>query len=533
MSVVRSAYRQILRVGVRAQRMYEDPNDLCFAVFGILLNRNDLANAGYGTGFRQAVRHAFERPSILGDASDSPSARLQAGFALLRRLNDLAQHKTPRAVRQRREEVLSATSVAAKLPPAQRREEEEEDVQVRVKDGQATVTRRQQTITIPASGRGAVAVEAESEVTEGRAADAKVDEDVREEEEEDTDDDDSVMVGTTTLLLDRSQNRKVQQEVRHVVVSRVKEHFPPYTYLLPPEPMYPLAVTQQFPFFICKDTVVCMAATSLLLKQQQAKREQEEAAAALHGSLRKPGTKGGDSAPLGTAVTFPTSREGFQELLRTIPTRAIARTDFMEVEVCTQHICSYPPSSSSSSSSSSASASGGAPPPALPSPRQRPGDAAADSAKGGSAKGSAKLFMCYVFIRNLPAPLNPQMWHAQLLSQHFTVLDAECNEVTETARPGVVGNFPLLAPGESHVFEFGASQHGTEGILRGTLQVNAFNERGRMRVMDIALPPVRLSTQVFQHPFHKGGPEKSAAEAAAVRTPTLASDEGGRDSDSG
>lgn len=462
MSVVRSAYRQILRVGARAQRRYEDPNDLCFAIFGILLNRNDFANGGYGASFAQIVCHCFERPGVAGVAGDTTSARLQASFSVLRRLNELTHGPTPHSVRQRRAAALD-----------------------RNKDRAESFEAAAAAAGVGPDDAPATAATAAAEV---ETAAEEEDNDVEEDEE---DEDDSVIVGTTTLFFERSHNRKVQQEVRHVVVSRVKEDFPPYAALLPPEPMYPLFARQELPFLLGKDAVTCIAATSRLLRQQQARREQDEEAelgyAPAAAAARAP-TGGPDDAAV-APDGFPATPGGFAELLRSVPTRAVARTDFMEVEVCTQYICS-----------NARSAPGAAAARLSPSPPQ----GLQGKAAVGSRDGQAHLFLYYVFIRNLSPSHNPKLWHAQVLSQHVTVLDVDCSEVVEMVRPGVVGNFPMLAPGESHVFESGTSQFSAEGILRGTIQVNAFNEEGQMRVMDVVLPPTRLSTTATDPPFEKG-----------------------------
>lgn len=102
----------------------------------------------------------------------------------------------------------------------------------------------------------------------------------------------------------------------------------------------------------------------------------------------------------------------------------------------------------------------------------------------------------YAFIiRNLSGVIHPKEWHLQLLSHHLVVADLENprQNVMEVSRPGIGGNFLTLRPGESHFYEGGASLVGTEGILRGTIQVNAFCKGGTTRAFDLHISPTRLS----------------------------------------
>ena len=61
---------------------------------------------------------------------------------------------------------------------------------------------------------------------------------------------------------------------------------------------------------------------------------------------------------------------------------------------------------------------------------------------------------------------------AQLISRHWVITDAN-NQVQEVRGLGVVGEQPLLAPGESFQYTSGASIGTPVGTMRGTYQMVA------------------------------------------------------------
>jgi ApaG protein len=61
---------------------------------------------------------------------------------------------------------------------------------------------------------------------------------------------------------------------------------------------------------------------------------------------------------------------------------------------------------------------------------------------------------------------------AQLISRHWTIRDAE-NQVQEVKGLGVVGEQPLLQPGESFEYTSGSSIATPVGTMRGTYQMVA------------------------------------------------------------
>ncbi len=61
---------------------------------------------------------------------------------------------------------------------------------------------------------------------------------------------------------------------------------------------------------------------------------------------------------------------------------------------------------------------------------------------------------------------------AQLISRHWIITDAN-NQVQEVRGRGVVGEQPLLAPGESYQYSSGAAIATVVGTMRGTYQMVA------------------------------------------------------------
>jgi len=61
---------------------------------------------------------------------------------------------------------------------------------------------------------------------------------------------------------------------------------------------------------------------------------------------------------------------------------------------------------------------------------------------------------------------------AQLVSRHWIITDAN-NQVQEVKGLGVVGEQPLLAPGESYQYSSGAAIATVVGTMRGTYQMVA------------------------------------------------------------
>jgi len=59
---------------------------------------------------------------------------------------------------------------------------------------------------------------------------------------------------------------------------------------------------------------------------------------------------------------------------------------------------------------------------------------------------------------------------AQLISRHWIITDAT-QHVEEVRGPGVVGQHPLLRPGESHTYQSGCMLHTEFGTMEGSYQM--------------------------------------------------------------
>ena len=83
---------------------------------------------------------------------------------------------------------------------------------------------------------------------------------------------------------------------------------------------------------------------------------------------------------------------------------------------------------------------------------------------------------------------------AQLVSRHWIITDAE-HKVQEVKGLGVVGQQPLLKPGESFEYTSGVSIATAVGTMRGSYQMRA--EDGQ--TFDAQIPPFTLSVPRTLH----------------------------------
>ena len=83
---------------------------------------------------------------------------------------------------------------------------------------------------------------------------------------------------------------------------------------------------------------------------------------------------------------------------------------------------------------------------------------------------------------------------AQLISRHWVITDAN-NKVVEVKGLGVVGQQPLLKPGESFEYSSGTHLETAVGTMRGTYQMVA--EDGHH--FDAPIPPFTLSVPRVLH----------------------------------
>ena len=83
---------------------------------------------------------------------------------------------------------------------------------------------------------------------------------------------------------------------------------------------------------------------------------------------------------------------------------------------------------------------------------------------------------------------------AKLVSRHWIITDAE-HRVQEVRGAGVIGQQPLIAPGESFEYTSGASLTTPVGTMRGSYQMVAADGRE----FDAPIPPFTLSVPRTLH----------------------------------
>ena len=80
------------------------------------------------------------------------------------------------------------------------------------------------------------------------------------------------------------------------------------------------------------------------------------------------------------------------------------------------------------------------------------------------------VFRYVIVIRNLHPSREPQSATVALCSRHWLFVDVEKKQSMEVIGPGVVGEFPLLEPGDRHVYQSGTSLYSANGVMTGTFQ---------------------------------------------------------------
>ena len=101
-----------------------------------------------------------------------------------------------------------------------------------------------------------------------------------------------------------------------------------------------------------------------------------------------------------------------------------------------------------------------------------------------SSPGSSQYFWAYrVIIENLGEET------VQLLSRHWMITNAR-GEFTEVKGAGVVGDHPVLKPGESYEYTSGAPLDTTSGMMGGAYQMET--EGGER--FDIEIPTFSLDS---------------------------------------
>jgi ApaG protein len=101
-----------------------------------------------------------------------------------------------------------------------------------------------------------------------------------------------------------------------------------------------------------------------------------------------------------------------------------------------------------------------------------------------SSPGSSQYFWAYrVIIENLGQET------VQLLSRHWMITNAR-GDLTEVKGPGVVGEQPVLKPGESFEYTSGAPLNTTSGMMGGAYRMES--ESGEQ--FDIEIPTFSLDS---------------------------------------
>ena len=83
---------------------------------------------------------------------------------------------------------------------------------------------------------------------------------------------------------------------------------------------------------------------------------------------------------------------------------------------------------------------------------------------------------------------------AQLLSRHWIITDGD-GQVQEVRGAGVVGQQPVIAPGERHVYTSGTLMNSSVGIMQGSYQMLAEDDQS----FDAIIAPFRLAVPGALH----------------------------------
>ncbi|KEG11114.1 hypothetical protein DQ04_02961010 [Trypanosoma grayi] len=438
MSLVRSTYRQVLKRVHKASLIYGGPEKVCFSVFGIMLRMEDFTAAGCGDTPQQVVRSLFLRPGITGDAGDRVSIRLASGFDALRRLSEAVPvpPKTPYyAVKRQGEDTTPQSALSASASPS-----------VREIKGGETLAR------MPGKHVKREVVTPASEDCDG------------DDGNDYDDDDEGVSLGEGTILVESSISHNLKKISRQVLVCKNPQQLSPYRYMIPPEPMHPKNTRVTFKFPLMREAMLCMAASTCA------------SATATTSPFRSAAGQG----PLVLGSSNITSEE-YGLLCASIPIHTVSVTDHIEVRLRTDYVCSRKTDENGDVTGDEG--------------YDTPDEDETDSTDSSTLDGDTKteyIFRYFVSIRNYSPPRNKKKWHVQLLSRHLVFFNPESGLVLEVVGPGVGGNLPMLAPGESHTYESGASLCEPSGVMRGTFQLHAYNEEGQSCNIDVHIAPTRL-----------------------------------------
>ena len=90
-----------------------------------------------------------------------------------------------------------------------------------------------------------------------------------------------------------------------------------------------------------------------------------------------------------------------------------------------------------------------------------------------ASKREENFFEYHVTIRNTGKPgIDPS---CQLLSRHWYFLDSNTKKLVEVVGAGVLGELPVLHPGDSHSYTSGTDLESTQGVIKGLFQFARFS----------------------------------------------------------
>jgi uncharacterized protein affecting Mg2+/Co2+ transport len=110
------------------------------------------------------------------------------------------------------------------------------------------------------------------------------------------------------------------------------------------------------------------------------------------------------------------------------------------------------------------------------------------------------VFRYVIAIRNLHPLRQPGSATVSLCSRHWLFLDVAKRQCMEVVGPGVVGEFPLLEPGDRHVYQSGVSLHSPCGVMTGTFQFimtkrDAHDGHSKPIQVDMRIAPTALKAK--------------------------------------
>lgn len=110
------------------------------------------------------------------------------------------------------------------------------------------------------------------------------------------------------------------------------------------------------------------------------------------------------------------------------------------------------------------------------------------------APDHSQRFQCHWFFHYTIRITNEGEETVQLLSRHWIITDAN-GHVEEVKGPGVVGEQPVLAPGESFQYTSGCPLKSSSGVMRGTYSM--VSEGGEH--FDVEIAPFALHEPYTVH----------------------------------